>query len=542
MEPRGIELTFHLLTTTRNPAAVPVLVSALDCPWPKIRRLAVQALLARKEPEGHRAIVERLAHWSEDLRQIVWKGRTRLGAILRDVVLSPDFEQCLRGLQAAVWLQEYDLAPILVNMLLSPSSCTGPVAADAVLQLAQALADELEKTPPHAIPPSLQSAKGQFLRSLSRAVERYDLHQRPEVLIAYVLLADPSDPFWRRVLDDPGHKAHRALADLVLKSSRPEVIRLILRQLDQADAPSVILRVASRRRDLPFIGAFLAHVSQDDLPERDRNLAKIRILGWLEDLDEIIPKLDEKQQMGLIRLAQRAGIRRAQAQEILRQLIRWGLPAARAAAVNALAEYTGPQANVAICQALQDPDPAVKAAAARQLRVRGIMGAIPRLIDLLESPEPMVRDAARESLQEFRFDRFLAAFDLVDDAVRRTTAALVRKVDPSAIERLKQELASPVRARRLRAIAVAEAMDVLAEVEDELIHLTHDPDHFVRAAAVKALANIGSPQAREAILQALEDPAPTVQHAAQAVLEGADDQPSSGQPELGTRVLQDLPR
>ncbi|MCS7238715.1 MAG: HEAT repeat domain-containing protein [Thermoguttaceae bacterium] len=522
---QGVDLTFRVLATTRNPAALPVLIAALDSPWAKIRRLAVEALLTRRDPEGHRAILERLAHWPKDLRQLVWRERARLGATLRDFVLSPDFEQSLRGLQAAVWLRDYDLAPILVNMLLCPSSSAGAVAADAVLQLAQALAEELEKAPPTGIPPALQTAKAQFLRSLSRAIEHYDLHQRTEVLVAALILADPLDPLWRRVLDDPGHKAHKALAELLLKSSRPEVLRLILRQLEQADAPSVVLRAVAKRRDLTFVGALLSLLSENGSAELARNLGRLRGFSWLEDLEEFIPKLDAKQQLGLVRLTQVSGIRRLQAQEVLRQIVRLGLPAARTAAVNALADFTGPQANVIICQALQDPEPEVKAAAARQLRSRGIVGAIPRLIDLLESPEPVVQEAARESLQEFRFDRFLAAFDLVDEGVRHTTGWLVRKVDPTAVDRLRQELASPIRARRLRAIAMAEALHALTDVEQELIALTKDVDHLVRAAAVKALASVSSTEAHQAILEALNDSAAAVQHAARTALEHGSVQP-----------------
>ncbi len=518
MEPRGLEKTFQVLAHTRNPAAVGPLIRALDSPWPKVQLLALQALLNRREPEAPLAIIQRLGQWPEHLRQVVWEQRARLSSGLRDAIVSPDFELSLRALQAAVWLHEYDLAPILVNMLLSPATASGPLAADVLLQLAAELADELQAAKPGTPGSSLEYLHTQFLRSLTRAIEQFDLHKRTEVLIAGVLLADVNDPLWQRILDSPHHKAHRALAELLARSTRPEVIRLLLAFLEKPEVPPPILRILSRRRDPSFVTAFLDYLAQSPSPTLEKNLARLRSLSWLEDLEEILPRLTAEQQQRVVYLCNVCGIRRAQAQEVLRLALRDGHPLAKKAAVESVANVPGPWANALIRQAIQDPDPEVQAAAVRHLRPRGIVGALPRLIELLDSPHSAVQDAARESLQEFRFERFLAAFDLLDERVRHTTGQLVRKVDPTAIDRLRQELNSPVRGRRLRAIAMVEALQAFSQVEPELIALTQDPDHIVRTAAIRALGRCDSQPAREAVLAALNDQSVAVQLTAQSVL------------------------
>ena len=80
----------------------------------------------------------------------------------------------------------------------------------------------------------------------------------------------------------------------------------------------------------------------------------------------------------------------------------------------------------------------MQANALRQLRTRGIPGALTRLVDMMESPHEVVRRAVRESLAEFNFKRFLAAYDMLDDEVRRSTGAMVRKIDPEATPQLQR--------------------------------------------------------------------------------------------------------
>ena len=83
-----------------------------------------------------------------------------------------------------------------------------------------------------------------------------------------------------------------------------------------------------------------------------------------------------------------------------------------------------------------------------------------------------MRNAARESLAEFSFDRFVSAFDMLDDEVRRTTGSLVRKINPDAVVTLAEELRTPSRGRRLRALAIADAMDVIEQLEQAMAACT----------------------------------------------------------------------
>jgi len=171
--------------------------------------------------------------------------------------------------------------------------------------------------------------------------------------------------------------------------------------------------------------------------------------------------------------------------------------------------------------ALDDPDPQVQANAIPQLRGRGIPGVLPRLIEMVDSPYAVVRNAARASLPEFNFKRFVSNFDMLDEDVRRSTGALVKKVDVQWIPSLTEELHSPIRSRRLRGLAIARTIDAVESVQSAVIALLQHGDHLVRAEAAIALGDSLNPAVVAALTAALSDTSEAVRLAAQRSLEQA---------------------
>jgi len=199
-------------------------------------------------------------------------------------------------------------------------------------------------------------------------------------------------------------------------------------------------------------------------------------------------------------------------------MLRNGKPGGRRAAAVALEQFEGNEATELVAATLNDEDPYVQAAALRQLRRRGIVGAIPLVIRMLDSPFAVVRQAARASLEEFSFERFLATFDALEEEVRRSTGRLVRKVDPKAVEKVLAEAASPIRTRRLRALGMIEAMDLVGRLESEIAAMLDDRDHMVRAEAARLLARGSTRESYEKLKQALLDRSEVVREAARESL------------------------
>lgn len=218
-----------------------------------------------------------------------------------------------------------------------------------------------------------------------------------------------------------------------------------------------------------------------------------------------------------------SGVPRDEVFDIIRRVLICGKPAARRVAAETLGEFHGAEANNLAIQSLDDPDPHVQATIVGQMRSRGIPGILARLVEMVDSPHPEVRQAVQQSLDEFSFARFLAAFDALDDEVRQSTGALVRKVDSGSPDALREELRSPVRTRRQRALRMVQAMNLSVLLAPAIIALLEDEDHVIRAEAAAALADCECEASLEALRRAREDHSITVRETAGAALERRGD-------------------
>ena len=253
-------------------------------------------------------------------------------------------------------------------------------------------------------------------------------------------------------------------------------------------APAAIFNVLAGRSDSRFVHYLMRKIGREPSSAMAPNLKSITSIAWLTDCRRIIDQFDDAGQHSAVRFVVASGVPRQQAmRSVVETVLLHGKPGGRREAARALGEFQGSDANAVAMQALADPDPQVQANIIPQLRGRGIPGVLPSLLELVESPYAVVRKAARESLSEFSFKRFVAAFDMLDDDVRRNTGRLVKKIDPQSVPLLNEELKSPIRTRRLRGLTIARTIDCVESVEGSIVEMLGDEDHLVRMEAATAL-------------------------------------------------------
>jgi HEAT repeat protein len=339
-----------------------------------------------------------------------------------------------------------------------------------------------------------------------------------ELVDALLLLAPNDNATLLSIMRAATHPCHKAIAATLASSQSPAIMeRLVAFLLDTA-APPAILETIAGRTDGAFI-ALLFHDLKHPAPLRVlHNMKQLRSVAWLESRRDVLLELDGRAQATAVELAAASGISRNAQFELLKLLLRNGLAEGRRASCQALSQFNSPEATELVVAALNEPDPAVHAAALRQLRTRHVPNALAMLVTRLESPNLEIRDAARSSLAEFNFVRYRAMFDLLDEEAVRTTGILVRQVDRSAREKLIEELTAPSITTRLRGIEMALAMDATLDVCEQLIELTRHENVSLRKEAVAALAEAGGPQVVEALMAATRDKNRSVADAAQRSL------------------------
>lgn len=514
----GLATTLDILTRTENEAAVQVLVPALDCDDQAVQEGALVALLKRRTPAGGREILDRMTRMKPEWKTIIRQHRGRMTGALRDAILGEDRELCEKACCAAVMFREYDLLPTLLTALDSPGQVNVETAAKTALELVEALGEELSggRDPSDRRDPEM--IRRYVLGSLESSVHRFGRHKRREVIEGFLLLVGRDNAALRQVLQNGNHAAFLAVIDCLATCTQRGVLRLLLSFLDDPHAPAAVFNVLAGRSDSRFVHYLMRKIGREPGSVMAPNLKRITHVGWLTDCRRIIDQLDDAGQHSAVRFVMASGVPRQQALRLVEAVLLHGKPGGRREAARALGEFQGREANALAMQALADPDPQVQANIIPQLRGRGIPGVLPSLLELVESPYAVVRKAARESLAEFSFKRFVAAFDLLDEDVRRNTGLLVKKIDPQSVPLLNEELKSPIRTRRLRGLRIARTIDCVESVEGAIVQMLGDEDHLVRMEAATALSNAAAPGSVAALQHALNDSSEVVREAAQRSL------------------------
>lgn len=515
----GLKTTFAQLAHTENEAAVQILIPALDSPDRSIQEGALRSLLQRRSLAGQHEILSRLHLLGDRAKSIVEAHRASMSHALRDAVLDASPQLCANACQAALWFREYDLLPALINALEDEANANAPLAAQTALALVDTFYEELTTErdgQPHR---DLRLLRERLTECLEASVRRFPRQNRREVIEAFLMLAAHDNATLKQILLDPLDNRYLTVIDALTHSQRPGVLRLILELLDDPNAPSAALALIAHRSDFEFISRLLDRVDVTPSPIVLHNLGRMGAIAWLHHPRPLIERLDEARQAALVQVVMASSMNRLEAFKTIALMIVQGQTGARRAAAAALAEFHGAEANQLALKALLDADDEVQARVIGQLRDRGIPGAISILLDLLASPSDAIRQAARESLSEFRFPRYLASFDMLDEEVRSTTGKLVFKIDPSTIPLLAEEMRSLSRRRRIRALQMAAAIEAVSVMPDAVLRLLGDEDHLVRLEAARALGQCNSLEAYAALLDAKHDRSLTVREAAAASLE-----------------------
>lgn len=515
----GLAITFDVLAASSD-QATDVLLPSLDAPHRSIRDGALVALLRRRSAVAQREILERLADLEREAewRDLISQYPGGLSQGIRDAVLSADRQLATIACRTAIWLEEYELLPALVTALETPGNPLADVLGPALVSLTDTLHSQLRAPRDRRRGADPEAMRQRLLPKLEAAI-RQPRTRSAHLIEAYLILVEHETPALREILDDPHHSCYVPFVQVLSHSPRAAVMELILNHFLSPQAPTTIVAAVSSRGDAEFLSRLVKRIGAHANAAVIGQLRRVETLPWARGSLRAYDTLDGAGQAAAVQILMLSSMNRLEVFRSIEHLLLRGRPAGRVAAANALAEFNGVEANQLALKALNDKDPAVVAAVARQLRQRAIPGALQKLIDLLDSTHDVVRVAAREALAEFTFARFIATYDSLGEEARRSTGALVRKIDPQTDALLVEEMRSDSRSRRLRAVSAAATIEAVGAVGDTVIKLLRDEDHLVRLEAARALAQYPTPQARDALYAAWEDRSTLVRDAIRHSLE-----------------------
>ena len=201
-----------------------MLVSALDSPNRSIQDGALRALLARPGAAGRRELVHRWKSFDEHSKSVLAERGGRMSGVLRDAILSADDGMCSMACEAAMWLCEYDLIPVLINAAEDKADARADLTGRTLVNLAERLYQELASLRDHRDHRDRRDPKlvrQHVIASLELSVGRFEQHQRREVVEAFLLLAEHDNATLKTVLQGPPASSYPTVLDLLLHSHAP---------------------------------------------------------------------------------------------------------------------------------------------------------------------------------------------------------------------------------------------------------------------------------------------------------------------------------
>jgi HEAT repeat protein len=515
----ALDRTFQLLAQSGHPAIDGLLLAALNSPYAEIQQGALRTLLTRRSAAGDRWILAEWRRFDQSWQSFVLEHAGSMTSALREAIVGADLELCRNACDLAQRQRDYDLIPALVIAVESPDAAQSQLCGETLLRLTAELRQATSPRQGTANEPStqdLEPVRRNVLASLERYMKRFQRHKPTQPLEAYLMLAKIRDEALQNLLQDSHDPAFVAIVYLLAHSEQPGVMRLLLDNLEDPQAQSAPLNAIGHRNDQLFLRRLLDRLGDTPTEVVKGNLRRIETFVWLrEDLDWLA-KLEETYQDRLVQMLVHTGIKKSDLFQVLEYILQTGQPLGRRAAAKILAEFHGTEASALTMRALDDDDPQVQAAAVSQLRQRNLSNTLSLLLDRLESPHLVVRQAARANLAEYSFKRYLASFDVLNEAARRSTGKLVKRIDPQTTPLLREQFLADSRTKRLRAVAMAIVLELCDEFEAEAIELLGDPDHVIRAEAARLLGSCHSPTSQAALKRALADESVMVREAAAA--------------------------
>ena len=167
---------------------------------------------------------------------------------------------------------------------------------------------------------------------------------------------------------------------------------------------------------------------------------------------------------------------------------------------------------------LSDSDERIVRIAARDIVRRKPQDFENMLLQLMMNAPESVRKVVARSIGQTGFDHFWAKFDLLPRSTRKHAGKAMLKVLPDAASRLGRRLLIGTLPDRLKAIQIAQELELSELLRSALTQLCNDPNPKIRSKAVSVLGE--DPTSSDTILdRVLQDPDPRVRANAIEVLE-----------------------
>ncbi len=558
-----LDQVINALVASQNDAADEVLLDALRVGNPREQALVLDALLRRKTDHGLAGVVGRFDALPEELQQCVLQNVKLFHAAIRECGRSADPARRLAAMKLIDLGRQGKLAYVLSENLHDTNESFSRAAADALVGLARWAATgtrELQKgqdqgsgfrvqgsgeeksgdqssslpeprtlNPESSHEPSSETysllieQRPEIEEAIARAMDVHRGRHNQDLLKAALLLCDWAGSKTLAILSRTKHGGQSPMVRKLQQAPTAELTEAFLLGASHGGLRSHFGVVFSHIAEAPVLDALLRkthwlkdnqlqlcmhHVSRgtwwgemDLLHDIERREAPdaARIGEWLACSGAHDVVQDERMKTLLVRMKDDFPARL--------RLLRIVSRRKRGACVELIRAF------------LTDPDERLVRMAAREIVRRRPTDFENILLQLMTTAPDSVRRVISRSIGQVGFDHFWMRFDRLDPVTRKSAGRAMMKLLPDAVQRLGRRLTSGPIEQRLKAMQVAQDLDLGDALKSHLLPLCQHPHPKVRSKAVSILSELASVPPGALLDKALNDADPRVRANAIEVLE-----------------------
>ncbi|MEM8874547.1 MAG: HEAT repeat domain-containing protein [Planctomycetota bacterium] len=485
-------MTEHLARLD-NPAVDEALLEALALGEEDEKEAALALLIRRAKATGLLGLLRRYERLSTPLQEKIQQASEVMRPVVRSASKAGDIALRVSAMRYITQVGDIELADAAVTNIGGRSEGLSQTAAKALLKLVDRATPEQRPAIEQAVADALDQPGGT---------------SSPDLVRRALSLADHPDSPILAILDTPRHRAHAVIVRRIQDPPAP------------GGAAAMCLAAARHRLGNHFgvsVGSTEKHPALADLAVQHHRLRDRRVelaasrarRGIWFDAESLMSFVRRRPDTacGVVDWIVAGKGVPTDRDKLLLALVR-NFPDDRALRLAALRATPTLERHHTLLALLDSTDEPIARMALRQLVARNIDGLHGILLRRLPGAPGTLRTAISRIVGRESFAGFWERFDALAPADRKTAGQALVKVMPDALDRLDRVLRTGSVAARLKALQVADELNVTHELKPTLDFLCRDPRSKIRSKAVLLLGRIadgGGP-----VMRALGDDDPRV--------------------------------
>jgi HEAT repeat protein len=527
------------LVESRNEAADEVLLGALRAGNEAEKALALNALFRRGTLKALGGVVEQYSDLPSPLQAVVLGNVKQLHAALRETSKSSQQKVVLAAIRLIAAGKQGKLTYILAEELHGTDDFIAKNACDAVVDLARWAASLTKKLQtiqgeaedkkdeawrdPHEIYELLMSQRPEIEYAVARAIDVHRGKYAAELLRAALLLADWPGSKTLAILTTPKHGGQSAMVRRLQQAPDSEHVDAFLLAAAQGGLRSHFGTVFSHITDPPVLDALLRRTYWLKDGQLQMCMHQVARGVWWDDgeLGRDLLRRDDEDASRIgewISVSGMHDVMQDERLEKLRQhlpnyfpgrlrLLRLAMRRPKGASLTLLKSF------------LSDPDERLARLAVREIVRRRPVDFENMLIKLTTTAPESVRRVISRAVGQVGFDNFWERWDRLDGDTRKAAGRAMLKVLSDGLKRLERKIRSGPVEQRIKAISIAQELQVADSLEQVLKQACADPNPKLRSKAVSVLSEISGTPPEVLLEKVLNDVDPRVRANAIEVLE-----------------------